>query len=84
MNTLSHLRSRPWLMLIIVIGIIAGHAILLHLLRQTRMAHATVSGVIISGVVLLIVTKHLGLLAALLRPLRDLFPHGFRSRKSED
>ena len=40
MNALSHLRSPPWLMLIILIGLVAGHAILLYLLRQTRTPHA--------------------------------------------
>jgi hypothetical protein len=58
MNVLSHLRSRPWLMLIILIGLVAGHAILLYLLRQTRMPHAGVWGVVVSGVVLLVVARH--------------------------
>jgi len=80
MNALSHLRSRPWVMLIVLIGLVAGHAILLYLLRQRGMSHAGVSGVVASGVILLVVAKHLGLFAALLRPLR----RRFRSGKSGD
>jgi len=60
-------------MLIILIGLVAGHAIVFYLLRHAGMSRAGVSGAVLSGVVLLVVAKHLGLLAALLRPLRDLF-----------
>ena len=73
MRAIFHLRCRPWLMLIILIGLVPGHAILLYLLRQTRIPPAGVSGAVVSCVVLLVVAKHLGLVAALLRPLRDLF-----------
>ena len=83
MNALSHLRSQPWMILIILIGLVAGHSILLYFL-QAVMSHAGVSGVAVSGVVLLIVAKHLGLFAALLRPLQGLFRLRFRNGKPED
>jgi len=70
-------------MLIILIGLVAGHGILLYLLRQMRFPHAAVSGAVVSGVVLLVVAKHVGLLAALLRLLRDSFRCRFRSGKRE-
>lgn len=84
MNSLSRFRARPGLIITILAGLVAGHGILLYFLRHTRIPHAGFSGALVSGVVLLVVAKHLGLLAALLRPLRDLFRHRFRSTESED
>jgi len=84
MNALSHLRSRPWIMLVVLIGLVTGHAILFYRLRQAGMLHAGVSGVVVSGVALLILAKHLGLFAALLRPLHGLFRRRFRSGQPRD
>ena len=82
MNALFHLRFRPWVMLILVIGLIAGHSILVYVLRRPAMSHAGVSGVVVvTGVVLLVVAKHLGLFAALLRSLHGLFRSRVRKRK---
>ena len=84
MNALSHSRARPWLMLIILIGLVAGHAIVFYLLRHVGMSHAGVSGAVLSGVVLLVVAKHLGLFAALLRPIHRLFRRRLPSGRRED
>ena len=84
MNALSRLRSRPWLMLIILIGLVAGHAIVFYLLRHVGVSHAKVSGAVLSGVVLLVIAKHLGLFAALLRPIYGLFRRRFPSGRRED
>jgi len=82
MNALSHLRSRPWIMLAVFIGLVAGHMILFYILRQAGTVYAGVSGVVVSAVVLIILAKHLGLFAALLRPLHTLFRRRSRSEKS--
>jgi len=54
--------------LVVVIGLVVVHGILFHLLR-----HSSTSHVAVSGVVLLIIAKHLGLFVALLRYLYGLF-----------
>ena len=61
------------MMLLLLIGLVVGHAIFLYRVRQVGMPHGPVSGLVVSGVVLLIVAKHLGLFAALLRSLRGRF-----------
>jgi hypothetical protein len=83
MNALSHWRSRPRMILMVLIGLVAGHAILLYVLRQTGMSHAGVSGVVVSGLVLLVVAKHLGLLAALVRAVHGLFRRRFHNGKPD-
>jgi len=54
--------------LVVVIGLVVVHGILFHLLR-----HSSTSHVAVSGVVLPIIAKHLGLVVALLRYLYGLF-----------
>lgn len=73
----SHLRSRPRIMLVILAGLVAGHGSFFYFLPRTTSWRARVSGVLVSGVVLLIVATHLGLFAATARPLRRLFGRRF-------
>ena len=78
-DAFSYLRSRPWITLMILAGLVAGHGVFFYFLAQISAWHAGVSGVLISGVVLLIIATHLGLFAALFRPLRRLFGRKFRN-----
>jgi hypothetical protein len=71
-------------MVIILIGLVAGHAIVFYFLQHVGMSHAGVSGVVLSSVVLLVVAKHLGLFAALLRPIHGLFRRRFHRERRED
>lgn len=59
------LRIRPWMLLVGVIGLVAGHVALLYY----GLSHAALSAAVVSSVVVLIVVKHLGLLG----PLYALF-----------
>jgi hypothetical protein len=67
MNGLHNVRSRPWMLIAAVIGFLAVHGSLFYILRHSRMSHVAVSGTVISGVVLLMIAKHVGLLASVLR-----------------
>jgi hypothetical protein len=58
----SRLLSRPWLLAVAVMALIAGHGIIYYILRHTILSTAVVSGLII-----LVVIKHLGLLSPLFR-----------------
>jgi hypothetical protein len=60
----SRPRMRPWMLLVGVIGLVAHSAVLYYVLSHTGLSAAVVSGVIV-----LIVIKHLGLLG----PLYALF-----------
>jgi hypothetical protein len=71
-------------MLIILIGLVAAHPIVFYLLPHMGMSRAGVSGAVLSGVVLLVIAKHLGLFAALLRPIYGLFRRRFPSGRRED
>ena len=84
MTALSLLRSRPWTMPVVLAGLVAVHAILFQIVRRTGMSHAGVSGALISGLVLLIIAKHLGLFAGLLRALHGRFRQRLGNRKSGD
>jgi hypothetical protein len=56
----SGLLSRPWMLSVAVAALIAGHGIVYYALRHTVLSAAAVSGVII-----LVAIKHLGLLSPL-------------------
>jgi hypothetical protein len=73
MNGLQHLRSRPWMLLVVVIGLVAGHGILFYFLRHLTTSHIAVSGALLSGMILLMIAKHLGLFGPLLRYLYTAF-----------
>ncbi len=83
MNALSHFRFRPRMTLIVFIGLVAGHAIFFYVAREAGMPHGAVPGGIVLAVAGLIVAKHVGLFAALLRSLHSLFRRRFRSEKPE-
>lgn len=61
-------RLRPWMLLVGAIGLVAGQVVLYYVLSYMALPAALVSGVI--G---LVVLKHLGLLTVLLGPLYVLF-----------
>ena len=73
MNGLHHMRMRPWTLLVVVIALVAAHVILFHFLRGVGLSHRAVSGVVVSGVVLLVVAKHIGLFGSLLGSLYARF-----------
>jgi len=83
MNALFHLRSRPWVMLLALLGVAAGHAIFFYVLRHAPMPHFAVSGIVLWGLILLIFAKHLGLFAALLRTLLHVFLRRSRPEESK-
>jgi hypothetical protein len=58
MKAHSRLLSRPWMLPVAVVALIAGHVIVYYTLRHTMPPAAVVSGVII-----LVAIKHLGFLS---------------------
>lgn len=71
------LLKNPWMLLAGVAVLVAGHGIILHYVSS----HTTLSAGVVSGVIVLVVIKHLGLLC----PLYALFRRSFSSgqRKTE-
>jgi hypothetical protein len=55
------LLTRPWILLITVAILIAGHGIVLYYVSS----HTTLSAAVLTSVIILVVIKHLGLLGAL-------------------
>ena len=74
MNGHGRLRFRPRVLVALIVGLVAGPVIVFYLLPHSGLPRA-----VVSGVVLFMVAKHLGLLAALLGPVYALFRH--RSRQ---
>ena len=62
-----HARLPPRALVVIVIGFVTAHVILFYCTR-----HVAVSSALVSGLLLLLIAKHWGLLAAPLRPVRAL------------
>ena len=58
MKTHGRPRMRPWMLLVGVIGLVAGHSVVLYYVRS----HMALSSAMVSGVIGLVVVKHLGLL----------------------
>ena len=83
MNVLHNLRLRPWTLVVLVIGLLAAHIILFHFLWGAGLSHGAVSGAFLSGVVLLLIAKHLGLFGGLLGSLYIRFRRRSRSCVSE-
>jgi hypothetical protein len=54
----SGLLSRPWMLPVAVVALIAGHVIVYYTLR-----HTVLSAAVVSGVIILVAIKHLGLLS---------------------
>jgi hypothetical protein len=67
----SRLRAHAWLLLVGVIVLIAGHGIILYYFAS----HVTLSAAVASGVITLVVIKHLGLLG----PVYALFRRAKRN-----
>lgn len=67
MRRLSHLlaRRRGWMLTLLVSVLLAGHGLIL----SYASSHVTLSAGVLSGAIVLLVIKHLGLLA----PLYGLF-----------
>ena len=55
----SALRARAWMLVLGAFILIAGHGIILYYVTS----HVALSGTVVSGAIILIVIKHLGLLA---------------------
>ena len=72
LNGLRHLHSQFWMLVIILTAFVAGHLILFYVLRHSGISRAAISGTLVSGLVLLLIAKHLGLLAGLFRTLHFL------------
>lgn len=66
MKVHSRLYMRLWMVLVGVVVLIAGHGIILYYFSS----HAALSAAAISGVIVLVVVKHLGLLRPLYALLR--------------
>ena len=79
MNELHYLRSRPRTLAVLVIGFVAGHLILFHVLRRSRVSHVALPTAVVVGLVRLMIAKHVGILAALLRSLHVRFRRRTRS-----
>ena len=60
-------RVRTWLLLVGIIGLVAGHSVVLYYIQK----HAALSAAVLSGVVALVVIKHLGLAGPLYAALRS-------------
>lgn len=68
----NRLLKRSWILPVGAVALVVGHVILFYFVKQAA-SRTLVSGAVISALVLLIIAKHLGLLAALLRPLYNVF-----------
>ena len=55
----GRLRARAWMLMVGVITLIAAHGVILHYFSS----HMVLSAAVVSGVIILVVIKHLGLLA---------------------
>jgi hypothetical protein len=69
-NEVHHLLSRPWMLAVVAIGFVAGHLVLFHILRHSRVSHISLPTALVVGMALLMIAKHLGVLAALVHSLR--------------
>jgi uncharacterized membrane protein HdeD (DUF308 family) len=64
------LLARPWMLTAGVITLIAGHIVLFH-----RLSHTSLSAVVMAGVIVLIMIKHLGLLGPVYAFFRRRYRH---------
>ncbi len=67
----SSLLKRSWMPPAGVVGLLAAHVIILHYV----LPHAALSAVVVSGVIILVVIKHVGLLGSLFALLRRQSRH---------
>ena len=68
MNRLPHLltRRRAWTLPVLVIVLLAGHGVILYYVSR----HVMLSAAVLSGAIILLVIKHVGLLGPLSALLR--------------
>lgn len=64
-------RLRPWMLLVGVIGLVASHSVVLYYVQS----HTALSAAVASGVIVLIVIKHLGFLGPLYALVRRRSRH---------
>lgn len=62
---LSRLSARPWILVAAIVVLIAAHGLVFYLLR-----HLLLSATLASGLIILIVIKHLGMFSSLYAVLR--------------
>ena len=72
MNGHSRLFARSWILALVLVAFIAGHGILFYVL-----SHKLLAASVASGLILLVVIKHIGLL----RPLYAVLRRGLRDRR---
>jgi uncharacterized membrane protein YhaH (DUF805 family) len=68
----SRLFVRSWILALVLVALIAGHGFLFYVLSHKRLAAS-----VASGLILLVVIKHLGLLS----PLYTVLQRRFRDRR---
>ena len=71
MNRLRALRSRGWALALVAIAFVATHLILFHVLRRSGSSHIALPSAVVSGVVLIVLAKHAGLVVGFLRIFRN-------------
>jgi alkylhydroperoxidase family enzyme len=64
-------RMRPWILLAGLIVLVAGHSVVLYYVRS----YTALSAAVLSGVIILVVIKHLGLLDPVYASFRRRSPH---------
>ena len=71
MTRRSRLFKPPWMLPVGAVALIAAHAAILRYI----LPHAALSAVVVSGVIILVVIKHLGLLGSLVALFRRQSRH---------
>jgi hypothetical protein len=72
MNSIRYLRSRLWALAATAVVLVAVHVTLFHVFRHVS-SRCVLSGAVVSGLVLLLIAKHLGILGVLLGSLYARF-----------
>lgn len=68
MNVFSRIVARPWAMLVAMVILLAVHGFAFYFLR-----HLALSAAVVSGIVILVIVKHMGVLGSLYTLLRKRF-----------
>jgi hypothetical protein len=69
MKAFSRLLARPWTLIAAAVVLLAAHGFAFHFLRQRR-----ISAAVITGLVLLVIIKHLEMFGSLHALFRKRFP----------
>ena len=69
MKVRTLLRGRVWMLLAIAVALVAGHGIILYYLSS----YLVMSAAVVSGVIVVVVIKHVGLVGSLYALLRRGF-----------